>query len=268
MAAARVLTPYLPPVPASVVDAAEVYIEAGFQIVALWGLTPAGACQCPAGVDCGKAAGKHPVMRGWQHRENVDVLAHLRRQGRLWAAHITASPGRVVTVVARGVDPGTLQLSEVPLRLRRVHDTVPAGPVRAHAALEELLPLDDARLAEARVWLAALGRCRIDPTLDDLRLTGWQGERYLARAAICDLVGTSWPTRPDAPLPEPLEAEAEALHVVVDGLTMMGASYPERLGPADTRRLLGAALSHARARLTAHVPDSPSVAAGRHPDPS
>ncbi|MBK7720872.1 MAG: TetR family transcriptional regulator [Austwickia sp.] len=162
----------------------------------------------------------------------------------------------------------TLQLSEVPLRLRRVHDTVPAGPVRAHAALEELLPLDDARLAEARVWLAALGRCRIDPTLDDLRLTGWQGERYLARAAICDLVGTSWPTRPDAPLPEPLEAEAEALHVVVDGLTMMGASYPERLGPADTRRLLGAALSHARARLTAHVPDSPSVAAGRHPDPS
>ena len=45
--------------------------------------------------------------------EGLPVPAHLRRQGRLWAAHITASPGRVVTVVARGVDPGTLQLSEV-----------------------------------------------------------------------------------------------------------------------------------------------------------
>ncbi|MBL8928754.1 MAG: hypothetical protein JNL54_01395 [Kineosporiaceae bacterium] len=45
--------------------------------------------------------------------EGLPVPAHLRRQGRLWAAHITASPGRVVTVIARGVDPGTLQLSEV-----------------------------------------------------------------------------------------------------------------------------------------------------------
>jgi hypothetical protein len=62
-----------------VVDAAEVYVEAGFRIVALWGLTPAGACQCPKGVNCGKAAGKHPVMRGWQDRAPVDVLAHLRR---------------------------------------------------------------------------------------------------------------------------------------------------------------------------------------------
>ena len=45
--------------------------------------------------------------------DGLPVPAHLRRQGRLWAAHITVSPGRVVTVVARGVDPGTLQLSEV-----------------------------------------------------------------------------------------------------------------------------------------------------------
>ena len=45
--------------------------------------------------------------------DGLPVPAHLRRQGRLWAAHITVSPGRVVTVVARGVDPGTLQLSEI-----------------------------------------------------------------------------------------------------------------------------------------------------------
>lgn len=45
--------------------------------------------------------------------DGLPVPAHLRRQGRVWAAHITVSPGRVVTVVARGVDPGTLQLSEL-----------------------------------------------------------------------------------------------------------------------------------------------------------
>lgn len=45
--------------------------------------------------------------------DNLPVPAHLRRQGRLWAAHITVSPNRVVTVVARGVDPGMLQLSQV-----------------------------------------------------------------------------------------------------------------------------------------------------------
>ncbi len=45
--------------------------------------------------------------------DGLPVPAHLRRQGRLWAAHITVSPGRLVTVVARGVDPGTVQLSEI-----------------------------------------------------------------------------------------------------------------------------------------------------------
>lgn len=77
--AARVLTPYLPLVPASVVGAAGVYIEAGFRIVELWGLTPAGACQCSKGAACPRA-GKHPAVKGWQDRANVDVLADLRRR--------------------------------------------------------------------------------------------------------------------------------------------------------------------------------------------
>ena len=45
--------------------------------------------------------------------DGLPVPTHLRRQGRVWAGHVTVSPGRVVTVIARGVDPGTLQLSVV-----------------------------------------------------------------------------------------------------------------------------------------------------------
>lgn len=79
MTAARVLPPFLPPVPVSVVDAAGVYIEAGFRVVELWGLMPGGACQCPRGAACTRA-GKHPAVKGWQDRTNVDVLADLRRR--------------------------------------------------------------------------------------------------------------------------------------------------------------------------------------------
>ena len=109
MAAARVLTPYLPPVPASVVDAAAVYVAAGFQIVALWGLTPAGACQCSAGAACGKAAGKHPVMRGWQRIENGDVLAHLRRHPGRNLGLIMGGPRRLVALDVDG-EGGAAQL--------------------------------------------------------------------------------------------------------------------------------------------------------------
>ena len=45
--------------------------------------------------------------------DGLPVPTHLRRQGRVWAGHVTVSPGRVVTVIARGVDPGILQLSVV-----------------------------------------------------------------------------------------------------------------------------------------------------------
>ncbi len=96
--------------------------------------------------------------------EGLPVPAHLRRQGRLWAAHITVSPGRVVTVVARGVDPGTLQLSEV-ADLRPYVNAWEEHQLKAVAAAAFMSPdsatLDDpaqgmdSHISLLRSWLAA-----------------------------------------------------------------------------------------------------------------
>lgn len=94
--------------------------------------------------------------------EGLPVPAHLRRQGRLWAAHITVSPGRVVTVVARGVDPGTLQLSEV-AELRPYVNAWEEYQFKAVAAAAFMTPQQaaddspaqglDAHIALTRAWL-------------------------------------------------------------------------------------------------------------------
>ncbi len=94
--------------------------------------------------------------------EGLPVPAHLRRQGRLWAAHITTSPGRVVTVLARGVDPGTLQLSEI-ADLRPYVNAWEEHQLKAMAAAAFMTPdqVDsevpahglDAHIALVRSWL-------------------------------------------------------------------------------------------------------------------
>ncbi len=98
--------------------------------------------------------------------EGLPVPAHLRRQGRLWAAHITASPGRVVTVVARGVDPGTLQLSEV-AEMRPYVNAWEEHQLKAMAAAAFMTPQRstpetpaqglDAHVALIRSWLNQRG---------------------------------------------------------------------------------------------------------------
>jgi len=106
--------------------------------------------------------------------EGLPVPAHLRRQGRLWAAHITVSPGRVVTVVARGVDPGTLQLGEV-AELRPYVNAWEEYQFKAVAAAAFMTPQQvvddtpvqglDAHIALTRAWLiqrAADGRVATD----------------------------------------------------------------------------------------------------------
>lgn len=123
-----------------------------------------------------------------------------------------------------------MQLQQVPERLGEVVARLGPGPARAQALLEELLPLDEQRLSEALVWLAALGQARVDRSLDDLRRLGFDGERRIARAAIADVFAQPWPESGDffvEPLAPQLEAEAAKLQVLVDGLTLQGATYPE-----------------------------------------
>lgn len=143
-----------------------------------------------------------------------------------------------------------MQLERIPLRIQAIASSQPPGRARAQDLLEQLLPLDEERMAESLVWLAALGRARIDPDLDDLRQQGWHGERYLCRAVVSDLLGRPWPTALGIPLGNRrAEIEAAKLHATVDGLTTLGASFPDLMPPESTRKLLAAHLDDLTERL-------------------
>ena len=53
-------------------------------------------------------------------------------------------------------------LADIPVRLARVLGTRQPGLRRAQALVEELLPLDDRRMAEVRVYLAFMARVRTE----------------------------------------------------------------------------------------------------------
>lgn len=142
-----------------------------------------------------------------------------------------------------------LQLQRIPARLQTIAAQQPQGLARAVAVLEQLLPLDEERIAEARVWFAVLARAQVDAALDDVRHQGWSGEAYLARGALCDLLDRPWPKRIDDPLEPELEAEAEALRVFVDGLCLLGVNHPEDLPAERIRELLARQVRAVSARL-------------------
>ncbi|RKR88128.1 TetR family transcriptional regulator [Micromonospora pisi] len=132
-----------------------------------------------------------------------------------------------------------VMLRRAPERLRTQLGSGRTGLEQAQGLLEELLPLDQERLGEVLVWLAFLGRARVDPSLDDLRQTAWQGERYVCRLAVAELARRPWPAELAAPLPaEHLEAEAAQLHTFVDGLALQGATFRAQLPPEQLRDLL------------------------------
>jgi AcrR family transcriptional regulator len=130
-------------------------------------------------------------------------------------------------------------LRRTPERLRIQLATGRPGLERAQRLVEELLPLDRERLAEGLVWLAFLTRARVDRSFDDLRETGWRGERYVCRLAVAEITGCPWPIELADLLPgEALEAEAAELHTFVDGLTLQGATFPEEMPSEQLRHLL------------------------------
>ncbi|WP_460770761.1 TetR/AcrR family transcriptional regulator [Mariniluteicoccus flavus] len=92
--------------------------------------------------------------------------------------------------------------------------------------LEELMPLDEARRAEATVWLAFTERSRTRENLKPYAAELLFGSRELARA----LTGA---------LGQPDEA-AEALAACVDGLILAAVHFPENY-PAERQR---AVLAH------------------------
>ncbi|MFD7660172.1 TetR/AcrR family transcriptional regulator [Actinosynnema sp. NPDC059797] len=121
------------------------------------------------------------------------------------------------------------------------------GPERARLVLEELLPLDADRRVEVDVWLACLARARVDGAMDELRRAAWAGERHLCRLAVALCRGVAPPEVIGDELDERLERHARRLHVVVDGLTLQAAMFPDRFPVDELREVLCAELARTAA---------------------
>lgn len=128
-------------------------------------------------------------------------------------------------------------LGDVPVRIQRLLDTREPGLERAIAVIEEMLPLDEDRLAEVRVYLSYMGRVRTDDGRPGLAEQTWHGERHLCAIAVADVTGLDHPSEIGV-VPPPLTAAVDELQVFVDGLSFLGATIPGQLTPAKSRALL------------------------------
>ena len=111
----------------------------------------------------------------------------------------------------------------------------PAGLDRraiAEWALQQVLPVDAERRAEAQVWLAFTARALVDPDLHELRGRAHAGLRGLCASAL-ELIGA------------PASAtQAERLHALVDGLALHAVLDPGVTTPERQAELLAAHLDH------------------------
>lgn len=117
------------------------------------------------------------------------------------------------------------------------------GQARCRRVLEQLLPLDERRIGEVRVWLAALVRAQVDPLLDDLRHAGWRGTRLVCRGVVTEVGGqaelfAALMEGGERALPACLERHAAHLHTWIDGLTLQAVTMPEVLGSRQVRTQL------------------------------
>jgi AcrR family transcriptional regulator len=113
------------------------------------------------------------------------------------------------------------------------------GVERAQRILEEFLPLDADRRVEVDVWLACLVRAHVDESLAGLREAAWAGERHICRLAVASCRGARLPEVIGEELENAdLEGHARRLHVFVDGLTLLAATYPNELPAEDVRESL------------------------------
>ena len=112
------------------------------------------------------------------------------------------------------------------------------GPRRAlGAALRELLPLDQTRLAECRVYLAFAARAATSPALAAV-----QAETLSAiHAELQQVLTAATAAHPMGAVPDTTQ-QARLLLAVVDGLMFDAVSAPGTLTPADLEAALDACL--------------------------
>jgi AcrR family transcriptional regulator len=153
--------------------------------------------------------------------------------------HYFSSQDELMVFAARAM------VDAVIARLERVVQARGPGQRRCAELLEQLLPLDDERTAEVRVWLAVLIRSHVDESLAEVRMSGWEGTRELCRGVVAELAGRG-PGGSGVSarrLSRSHEIRAERLHAWLDGLTLHAITVPEVLPPDDVRRLVRRELS-------------------------
>ncbi len=114
------------------------------------------------------------------------------------------------------------------------------GPLvpRLLRVLEETLPLDDERRAEAEVWLALCARALVDPRLAELR------DRSAAELhAFCTQVVQALVSDGAARADLHVDLEGERLYAVLDGLAVHAVTRPAALPPDRVREVLAAHLA-------------------------
>ena len=142
--------------------------------------------------------------------------------------------------------------------------------VIAQGCLEQLLPLDEQRVAEAAVYFGMTDLHRLGAEHHAFRESSFRLARRLYRQLVGWLAGgprpdlsalteaaggTGRPGLPtvgggDRPLPDPAQEDlARSLQMVVDGLAINGLLCPGELGPAAIRAALRAELDRVAAAV-------------------
>lgn len=119
----------------------------------------------------------------------------------------------------------------------------------------ELLPLDETRLTEARVWLAFAGKAISSPAIRALSLEVHDQLYSGFRPAIEAMINKQ-STNETADV----ELETKALHAFVDGLVVHCVTFPDRVPPEEVRRIVSYYLDSLFKKLGARDP--------KHPDPN
>lgn len=172
--------------------------------------------------------------------------------GRLEAASVRAiaartgwSTGAVRHYLPSAQRLGSLLLDEVAERVQRRVAAEVADPGHSRRdlvarMLEQILPLDDERLLEHRIWIALYVH---DPHTDAERAWAWEGQRMFHRQLVLLLAGDETPANYPGPLSEAAEIWAGTLHAVADGLALRIATSvePVEQSRAQLRQFLAVA---------------------------
>ncbi|MFF3359882.1 TetR/AcrR family transcriptional regulator [Streptomyces sp. NPDC002917] len=139
--------------------------------------------------------------------------------------HYFASQSEVLTFAMQ------LVIDRVRTRIQAL-ELHPDPPVAVQQTIEELLPLDPERWAEAEVWLAFTARAQTQPALRVLRDTSYELLQNLCHHLIAAL------DHQGAAADRDLMVETERLYALIDGLVVHCVIRPDRVTPSLIRDVI------------------------------